>query len=403
LRQALVDVCAGGTITFATAGVFATPQTITLSNQLTIGSDNVTIDGPDPATQRVTISGGGTSRLFSTQAGKTATIRDLTLTGGSGANGGAIYNDHGTLTLSGVTVSNSTASFGGGIYNDGRSPGSATLTILNSTISGNTTNFADGGGIYSFAGMSGGSATLNLTNSTVSGNKARGNGGGIFSDGPSGATTVTITNCTITNNRANNQNDNFGQGGGLAFASTPVTLRNSIVDLNFRGASPSTTADDLSGAIVPPSASTHNLIGNCFNPCLLTNGVNNNLLNVSAASLKIGPLAANGAINQTHALLPGSIALEAGNNAYVVAPPFLNVSPFTDERGTGFPRIAGPSSPERWGPATERLRPSGLKNRSCRRVRTPAPFSPWRDPGRTSVRASAARSRPAAVVLSPPS
>ena len=69
--------------------------------------------------------------------------------------------------------------------------------------------------------------------------------------------------------------------------------------------------------------------------------MNNNHLNVSAASLNIGPLAANGAINQTHALLPGSIAIEAGNNAYVVAPPFDNVSPITDERGTGFPRQVG--------------------------------------------------------------
>ena len=83
LRQALVDVCASGTITFDTAGVFATPQTITLSNQLTIGADDVTIDGPDPAGQRVTIAGGGTSRVFSTQSGRTTTIRDLTLTGGS--------------------------------------------------------------------------------------------------------------------------------------------------------------------------------------------------------------------------------------------------------------------------------------------------------------------------------
>jgi autotransporter-associated beta strand protein len=96
LRQALVDVCASGTITFDTAGVFATPQTITLSNQLTIGANDVTIDGPDPASQHVTIAGGGTSRVFSTQSGRTTTIRDLTLTGGSapGQFGGAIYNDH---------------------------------------------------------------------------------------------------------------------------------------------------------------------------------------------------------------------------------------------------------------------------------------------------------------------
>ena len=66
--------------------IFSTPQTITLSNQLTIGSigiDDVTIDGPDFATQRVTVNGGGTTRLFTIQSGKTSTIRDLTLTGGS--------------------------------------------------------------------------------------------------------------------------------------------------------------------------------------------------------------------------------------------------------------------------------------------------------------------------------
>src|SRR4029453_4458806 len=74
--------------------------------------------------------------------------------------------------------------------------------------------------------------------------------------------------------------------------------------------------------------------------CGLTDGVDNNSLNVSAASLNIGPLAANGGIVQTHALLPGSVAIEAGNNTYVVAPPFPKTSPITDERGTGFPRVA---------------------------------------------------------------
>ncbi len=350
LRQALLDVCDGGTIIFDTAGTFSTPQTITLSSQLTIGAiviDDVTIDGPDPATQRVTINGGGTTRLFTIQSGKTATIRDLTITGGSAPvlnnSGGAIYNDHATLTLIGVTVSGNTAGLGGGIYNDGGSGGSATLTIVNSTISGNTANTGDGGGIYNFG--TGGSATLSLTNSTLSGNNAQGNGGGIFTEGPGGgAAAVTITNSTITNNRADNDTNSAGIGGGIVIlGSSEVTLRNSIVALNFNGGSPSTTADDIRGAVVAGGSSTHNLIGSCLFPCGLTDGVDNNQLNVSAASLNIGPLAANGGIVQTHALLPNSIAIEAGNNTYVVAPPFLNTSPITDERGTGFPRIADSS------------------------------------------------------------
>jgi hypothetical protein len=65
LLQALVDACADGSIMLDTAGNFATPQRITLSDQLTIGTDNVTIYGPDPATQRVTIDSGSPSTTAS--------------------------------------------------------------------------------------------------------------------------------------------------------------------------------------------------------------------------------------------------------------------------------------------------------------------------------------------------
>ena len=161
----------------------------------------------------------------------------------------------------------------------------------------------------------------------------------MFTDGPVGATPVTITNCTITGNRADSDTTGAGTGGGIFFVSSNVILKNTIVALNFNGGSPSTTPDDIRGTVVAGGASTHNLIGSCLLTCGLTNGVDNNQLNVSAASLNIGPLAANGAIVQTHALLAGSVAIEAGNNTYVVAPPFLNTSPITDERGTGFPRV----------------------------------------------------------------
>ncbi|HEY5838171.1 MAG TPA: cadherin-like domain-containing protein, partial [Pyrinomonadaceae bacterium] len=350
LREALGGICAGGTITFDTAGTFSTPQTIILSSELTIGLnpglENVTIDGPDPATQRVTIAGGGGSRLFRTQSGKTATIRDLTLTGGSVAGdfGGAIYNDHATLTLSGLTVSGNTADFGGAIYNNGGPPngdGAATLTIVNSTISGNTASVG-GGAIYtSSSGANLNGATVNITNSTLSGNNSAGNGGGVFSDGISGITPVSITNSTITDNRADTGNGGSSTGGGLFIVGgTEVTLRNSIVDLNFAGSG--TTANDIRGAVVAGGVSTHNLIGSCSLPCGLTNGVDNNSLNVSAASLNIGALLPNGAINWTHALLPGSVAVEAGNDVTTLNGDITDVAPLINlTNATAFPAGVG--------------------------------------------------------------
>src|SRR5205807_5174273 len=214
LREAIATACTNATITFDTAGTFSTPQTITLSlGQLSLAR-NMTIDGPDPATQHVTITGNNASRVFGLNSGKTATIRDLTILGGLGINGGGVYNDHGTLTLLNLTISGNTASFGGGVYNDGATSGSASLTITNSTITGNTANSGgDGGGVYN-AGA-GGSATLTINNSTISGNNATGNGGGVSSDGTGGAAVITTTNATITNNHSDSDDSSAGDGGGF--------------------------------------------------------------------------------------------------------------------------------------------------------------------------------------------
>src|SRR5205085_7432114 len=105
LREAIATACTNATITFNTAGVFATPQTITLSSELSINR-NLTIDGPDAANQHVTVSGNNVTRVFNIQSGKTDTIQDLTITGGkvTGVNkGGGVLNS-GTLTLTNVTL-----------------------------------------------------------------------------------------------------------------------------------------------------------------------------------------------------------------------------------------------------------------------------------------------------------
>src|SRR5262249_5019042 len=70
----------------------------------------------------------------------------------------------------------------------------------------------------------------------------------------------------------------------------------------------------------------HNLSSDSGSGFLTSPG---DLINVNPL---LGPLQDNGGPTRTHALLPGSPALEAGDNAE---------APAYDQRGPGFPRIAG--------------------------------------------------------------
>ena len=86
LREAIdfADTSPSGAsdITFDNA-VFATPQTITLTGiqlELSNTGGTETITGPAAG---VTVSGGGLSRVFQVDAGVTASISGLTITGGN--------------------------------------------------------------------------------------------------------------------------------------------------------------------------------------------------------------------------------------------------------------------------------------------------------------------------------
>jgi hypothetical protein len=106
-------------------------------------------------------------------------------------------------------------------------------------------------------------------------------------------------------------------------------LHNTLIAGNFRGAT-ATTADDVYGSL--NSGGDYNLIGDGTGMFGLTNGVNGNL--VGSASAPIDPLLDSlgnyGGSTLTHALLPGSPAIDAGNNAYATD---------WDQRGPGYPRI----------------------------------------------------------------
>ena len=237
--------------------------------------------------------------------GGTTTISNSTLSGNSASQfGGGIYINAGTATISNSTLSgNSASGFGGGIRNFG-----GTAIISNSTLSGNSAS--QGGGI----GIGGGTTTI--SNSTLSGNVAS-QGGGIYIN----AGTTTISNSTLSGNSASSS------GGGIYNIAPPqfISLRNSIIAGNMNAGSP-----DVFGNFSNPQ---NNLIGNATGSTSFTNGVNGNIVGTSVAPVnpKLAPLGNYGGPTQTHALLPGSLAINAG--APTGAPPL-------DQRGAA--RVGNP-------------------------------------------------------------
>ena len=114
--------------------VFSTPQTITLSDgplELSDTGGTQTITGPAAG---VTISGGGTSRVFQVDSGVTASISGLTISGGSIIPAMAAVWRTTARRRSPTAPSAATApTSGGGVFNAGR----ANLTLTDCTVSGN--------------------------------------------------------------------------------------------------------------------------------------------------------------------------------------------------------------------------------------------------------------------------
>jgi parallel beta-helix repeat protein len=212
---AQADAAAGlPTITFDPS-LFNTPQTIMLSGAPLELSNTIateTITGPAAG---VTVTGAGLSRVFLVDAGVSASLSGLTITGGkTAATGGGLDNEGGIVMLSNCTISgNSAGGNGGGLDNN---LGLAALT--NCTISGNSAT-DNGGGVYS-------NGIETLTSCTISGNSATGfyrGGAGLENFG-----TATLTNCTVSGNSATGL---YATGGGLANYGT-ATLTDCTVSTN---------------------------------------------------------------------------------------------------------------------------------------------------------------------------
>jgi len=203
-----------------------------------------------PGADKLTISGGNSSRIFNVKSGNPTspvTISGLTLTEGYQffSNGGAVYAYDGSLLLQNSVISENSGRYVGAIYigadhvnyyakltnlsirNNstgvpghwmvgvaGRS-GSLSVGIYDSTISDNT-----GGAIYLE-----GKAQLGIQRTTISGHAAI-SGGAVFA---SAASSLSINHSTITGNSAT------GDGGALQLYDTPATVQSSVISGNSAG------------------------------------------------------------------------------------------------------------------------------------------------------------------------
>lgn len=296
--------------------------TITLAGTELVVSDDLIIQGP--RANRVTISGNGASRVFKVEAGADMTVSELTITGGRvtalQGRGGGIFNEGSLRLFSSAVVGNSAAGEGGGIGSIGRL---SSLRLSNSTISGNGAG-GGGGGIRAEPG-----AGLSIRDSTISGNSAAGSGGGLLLTGllfPNTPAPV-LRSVTVFGNRAG-VGGLAGSGGGVV-ASGPagLTLFNTLVAGNRTGRGG--TADDVSGTL--SATSSHNLVGDAATAGGLIGGQSGNVVGADLATLIDPVLRDNGGPTKTHALLPNSRAIDAGDDGEVE-----NVS--SDQRGFPFPR-----------------------------------------------------------------
>lgn len=299
------------------AGTFT--ETVTISRSVTIQGQG---------TAQTAVDGNAGASVFTIQPGVTVNLTGLTVQNGRVKGVGGGIRNYGRLTLSHANLSNNSAlavptfatGLGGGIYNNG------ILTVTHSTVSGNSANY--GGAIYNYDG------SVQVTASTLSGNSAISGGGGIDTfDGR-----LLVNNSTLSGNSA-------GSGGGISNRFSALILTNATLSDNSAGRGGGLFNHTelfigslgIANSIIANSPSG----GDCFvsSVGIFKSGGSNidsdDSCNFNATGDQpntdplLGPLQDNGGPTWTHALLPGSPAIDAANNA---------ACPATDQRGEPRPQ-----------------------------------------------------------------
>ena len=310
LRDVVLQATAGDTIRFSK---YINANNINLTNGQILIDKNLTMIGN--GRDSTIIDGQSLSRLFEVALNTSFNIDSICIQNGDISSSGGVAGQGGAIFVSGrLHVSNSLfqgnkAQIGGAFmapangtadifiekctFRNNQSTiqggvigfGSDTLSIQNSTFSGNVSN-DDAGVIRSIS-----ADKVLLTSSTFSGNTASASTGlgGVMRDNSS---SVEVNSCTFYNNTAQ-------QGGAFYLETNDFSIRNSILkntassigqDFNL----PSYTLSDLGYNLVYSTDGNHGIIdGNGIDP-------------------RLDVLADNGGPTQTHALLCGSPAQNAG-------------------------------------------------------------------------------------------
>jgi hypothetical protein len=265
---------------------------VTINHDLTIlgsGADQTFLDGGNAGrtiyinAQTVTISG--------------VTIQNGFLTGTEW--GAGIQNYQGQLALMDSRVINNRAEYGGGLFNNGG--GVATAVITNVEFSGNEATATTSSAISNQR------TQLEMINVTISGNHAV-QYGAFINGGFDGW--AKITNSSIISNTSNSG----GSSTGINNSST-ITFTNTMVA--FNGNSELSNCGG-NGTEVSLGYNVENMESCGFDqPSDLPN-----------TDPKVSDLADNGGPSLTHALLPGSPAIDSGTNS---------TCPATDQRGAPRP------------------------------------------------------------------
>ena len=257
------------------------------------------------------------------QSRLTVNLSKLTVTGGKAPSSGDDYDSGGIssnsdLTLTDCAITNNVGrDIGGGVFLY-RAGGSFT----GCTFSGNSAGLAGGG----IAFQTDESHTLRLTNCTVSGNSAAGLGvgGGISYIGNGAGSTLEVVNSTFANNTG-------AAGGGVytLIAGTGATATTRLRNTLFANNTPLNLAkgflsDDnvTSGGSALITSLGNNLASDGGGGFLTGPGDQIN------KDPKLSPLANHGGATQTHLLLCGSPAINAGSNTG---------APANDQRGFARP------------------------------------------------------------------
>lgn len=245
-----------------------------------------------------------------------------------GAHGGAVRVELGTLTVIDSTLSNNSAigrpyaggsgyftrvqAMGGAVFSEGRQ------IIEGTTLSGNTAT--TGGAIAALAFVFE-DDVVHIENSTISGNTASSRGGGLW---------VILSGISILNSTIFANHGVYGAGGLFprhnlvqGYYDFPPSVQSSIIagnTSNYGVADIDSTLTQL--AIV----GSNNIIGDSAVPVPP---------DTIAGDPLLMPLADNGGLTWTHALLSASLAVDAGINPAALA---------FDQRGAGFPRVFGPAT-----------------------------------------------------------